>query len=308
MNDELYKSIKEKALKLKEAEYAAMKDMKDKLKAVQEEYKRLDKISEKNQKKNVKKYGEYARDYKKFSFSNMAPYFDDHIHKSIRGYDHLRDDVEKISQYFITPNSSVYDLGCSEGTMIRRIMAANTDIDNVNYFGVEGNPTFLKHFTDADLRGKKKKIIKNDTSTIMINLPCDVRNWKAPERMKRKEKYSSFMVSMFTLQFIPEADRERMLDDIFNYDLIKGGGFVLCEKVFSPDAKFQNMMDFMYMGYKRQFFSEEELLDKEQVLRKLAKLDTEETIINNLKKVGFKDIQVFWRNFNFIGLIAIKKD
>ena len=66
-------------------------------------------------------------------------------------------------------------------------------------------------------------------------------------------------------------------------------------------------MDFMYLDYKSQFFSEKELLEKEQELRHLAKLQTEEDIINNLKEVGFKNIQIFWRNFNFIGLVAIKK-
>ena len=67
-------------------------------------------------------------------------------------------------------------------------------------------------------------------------------------------------------------------------------------------------MDSLYLDYKRQFFSEKELVDKEQELRHLAKLQTEEDIINNLKEVGFKNIQIFWRNFNFIGLVAIKKN
>ena len=112
---------------------------------------------------------------------------------------------------------------------------------------------------------------------------------------------------MFTMQFIEENDRLKLLDEFYNKSLRIGGALVLCEKVFSPDAKFQNMMDFMYLDYKSQFFSEKELLEKEQELRHLAKLQTEEDIINNLKEVGFKNIQIFWRNFNFIGLVAIKK-
>ena len=111
---------------------------------------------------------------------------------------------------------------------------------------------------------------------------------------------------MFTMQFINESDRLRVLYEIYDQQLNKGGALILCEKVFSPNAKFQNMMDSLYLDYKRQFFSEKELVDKEQELRHLAKLQTEETIMQNLKSIGFSDIQMFWRNFNFIGLVAIK--
>ena len=109
------------------------------------------------------------------------------------------------------------------------------------------------------------------------------------------------------MQFIAEVDRGRMIGTI-HACLQEGGAFVLCEKVYSPDAKFQNMIDFMYLEYKRQFFSTKELIDKEKELRHLAKLKTEEQIIDELTSEGlFGDIQVFWRNFNFIGIVAIKK-
>jgi len=229
---------------------------------------------------------------KKFSFSNISDNFDEHIHKSIRGYDQLRDDIVSLSKYFVVSESNVYDLGCSQGTMIKRIRDTNTQASDTNYYGIDINPSFSSHW-------------KNEDNLSYIEE--DIRGWKNKDSDNQTRTNSSFMCSMFTMQFIDENDRVKLLDEIYNKSLRIGGALILCEKVFSPDAKFQNMMDFMYMDYKSQFFSEKELLEKEQELRHLAKLQTEEDIINNLKEVGFKNIQIFWRNFNFIGLVAIKK-
>ena len=230
--------------------------------------------------------------FKKFSFSNISDNFDEHIHKSIRGYDQLRDDIVSLSKYFVVSESNVYDLGCSQGTMIKRIRDTNTQASDTNYYGIDINPSFSSHW-------------KNEDNLSYIEE--DIRGWKNKDSDNQSRTNSSFMCSMFTMQFIEENDRLKLLKEIYKKSLRVGGALVLCEKVFSPDAKFQNMMDFMYMDYKSQFFSEKELLEKEQELRHLAKLQTEEDIINNLKEVGFKNIQIFWRNFNFIGLVAIKK-
>ena len=48
-------------------------------------------------------------------------------------------------------------------------------------------------------------------------------------------------------------------------------------------------------------------MDKEQELRHLAKNTTETLLINQLRNIGFRGIQVFWRNFNFIGVLAMKR-
>ena len=47
----------------------------------------------------------------KFSFSNFSTHFDEHINKSIRGYSDLRNDVVKISEYFVENDTTVMDLG-----------------------------------------------------------------------------------------------------------------------------------------------------------------------------------------------------
>jgi len=72
----------------------------------------------------------------RFSFSNTADAFDDHIGQSIRGYHDLRDDIVSMSKYFVEDHTSVVDIGCSQGTMIRRIRDANDQAPDASYIGV----------------------------------------------------------------------------------------------------------------------------------------------------------------------------
>ena len=91
------------------------------------------------------------------------------------------------------------------------------------------------------------------------------------------------------------------------YDnLIEGGAFIFSEKVFSINAKIQNMMEFMHYDYKREHFTEKQILDKEKELRHLAKLTNENLLSQQLRSIRFRGIQSFWRNYNFVGYIALK--
>ena len=49
-------------------------------------------------------------------------------------------------------------------------------------------------------------------------------------------------------------------------------------------------------------------LDKEINLRHMMKPLTYDELIEMVKKAGFESVQPFWQNYNFIGIIAIKKE
>ena len=115
----------------------------------------------------------------------------------------------------------------------------------------------------------------------------------------------SLVTSLFTFQFIPERHRLPLMKKIYD-NLIEGGSFVFSEKVLSISGKIQNMMEFIYYDYKKDYFSEKQILDKETELRHLAKLTNEDLLIKQLLGIGFRYIQPFWRNHNFVGYIALK--
>ena len=87
--------------------------------------------------------------------------------------------------------------------------------------------------------------------------------------------------------------------------LQSGGAFVSCEKVYSSNAKFQDITNSLYYEFKRKSFDANEILDKERDLRKIMQIQSLEKSIADLEPYGKVDI--FWRSFNFVGLIVVKK-
>ena len=58
-----------------------------------------------------------------FSFGGKTPKnFDSHISKSVPLYELGQDLISKISSFFLNNESNVYDLGCSTGTLIKKII------------------------------------------------------------------------------------------------------------------------------------------------------------------------------------------
>ena len=220
---------------------------------------------------------------KKFSFSNFSDHFDEHISNSIRGYSNLKEDVVSISKYFVEDHTTILDIGCSEGTLIKQISDKNNQSSQSEYIGVDINDSFKGHWTNTN----RIKYLIDDITTMSFPKNC------------------SFITSLFTLQFLSERERPNLFRKVFN-SLVIGGGFVLSEKLLSDDGKTQNMMDFLYYDFKRSNFSEKEILDKEVELRHLSKSISEQQLLNQLKSVGFSKIQTFWRNFNFVGLVCFK--
>ena len=104
----------------------------------------------------------------RFSFSSVASGFDEHITKSIRGYADLRDDVVGISRYFVLEDTNVIDIGCSQGTMLKRIKDENIQALNTNYTGIEINNDFQKHWKpETNLTYKGEDIRESDALSNM---------------------------------------------------------------------------------------------------------------------------------------------
>ena len=159
----------------------------------------------------------------------------------------------------------------------------NSFCENTQYVGVEINDSFSEHWVEEE----NLKYVIDDITTMEF------------------PKNLSLVTSLFTFQFIPERHRLPLMKKIYD-NLNEGGSFVFSEKVLSISGKIQNMMEFMYYDYKKNHFSEKQILDKENELRHLAKLTNEDLLIKQLLGIGFRYIQPFWRNHNFVGYIALK--
>jgi len=218
----------------------------------------------------------------KFTFANSLEGFDNHIYNSIRGYDCLWNDVLKLSEYFVEDHTNIVDIGCSTGKLLQRMQEQNSFCE-CTYIGIENEKNFFS------------ELLKKKSYKFRLHLD-DVRKFNFYN--------CSLITSIFTLQFLPIKDRETLFQSVYN-GLNFGGAFIFAEKVFCENPRIQEMLTFMHYEYKRQYFTSDQILDKEKELRHLLKPNTELEILDMCAKMGF-NVTPFWRNHNFIGFIAIK--
>jgi len=73
--------------------------------------------------------------------------------------------------------------------------------------------------------------------------------------------------------------------------------------------KVQDMLNSLYLHYKRKNFSDDEILDKEKSLRDKMKPGRESDLIRMLTEAGFRpeNIESFWRSHLFAAFVCVKQ-
>jgi tRNA (cmo5U34)-methyltransferase len=224
-----------------------------------------------------------------FSFASYAADFDRHIERSIRGYRNLIEDCVELSQYFVENSTVVCDIGCSTGRTLAAIRARNQErAPAARYVGLDIEHSFQQHWTM--LEGPNIRFVVQDVVAFT------------------EFSELSLATSIFTLQFLPERYRRRVCRKVYE-GLLPGGAFIVAEKTFAKMPKTQDMLTSLYLHYKRQHFSDEEILDKEKSLRDMMKPGREADLIGLLTEVGFgtEDIEPFWRSHLFAAYVCVKQ-
>lgn len=227
-----------------------------------------------------------------FSFAHSQEGFDSHIDNSIRGYSNLLEDIVAFSRYFVENHTKVVDIGCSTGKLTKMIVSENVNRPYAQYVGVE----LAGGFYD-DMDNRYKEIRKDHPSTLLEFVRGDIRNYEF--------KNCSLVTSVFTIQFMPKTDRQEIINRIYN-GLNEGGAFLFAEKLMCENAFFQDLLTFNYYDFKRKSFSPEEIMNKEKELRDMLKPNTWNELRTMILNAGFSDLQIFWRNHQFVGVLAIR--
>jgi tRNA (cmo5U34)-methyltransferase len=209
----------------------------------------------------------------KFDFNTIQD-FDNHILKSIPNYDVLMNTVLSMSEYFITKDTIIYDLGCSTGKLLKAIPYSNLKI---GYDNAKLMPEY-----DSEIQFKKAD----------LNNAFEIKN-------------ACIAYSIFTMQFLNKMSRDRFCKTIYD-GLNDGGAFIICEKIYQENGMMQEILSFSHYDYKSKHFTEEEIVKKERDLRYIMKPNTLQENMELLQTAGFKTITSFWQSYNFIGIIAIK--
>lgn len=225
-----------------------------------------------------------------FSFNKtVVKVFDNMVTRSVPYYLEMQRMISEMGKDFATPGSVVYDLGCSTGTtLINLDPVLPPDVDFVGFDNSdEMVAQCIKNLNDNGVTRKFE--IKNQDLNMGVALPN-----------------ASVVVMCLTLQFIRPLYRERLLQDIYN-QMNENGCLILVEKVHGEDSLFNRMFIKYYYDFKRRNnYNDMEIAQKrealENVLIPYKLLENREMILNK----GFRYCEVFFKWYNFAGIVAIK--
>ncbi len=222
--------------------------------------------------------------------STVANVFDDMVNRSVPYYGEIQRMVAELAADHALEGSSIYDLGCSTGTTM---IGMNTMVaDDVQFVGIDDSPEMLE---------KCRKKLEEAGFT----RPYDLR--VADLNQGASIDNASVVVLCLTLQFLRPIYREKLLKDIYD-GLVSGGVLILVEKILAEDSRYNRDFIKHYYNYKRRNqYSELEISQKREALENVLvpyRLSENVTI---LRDAGFVHCEVFFKWYNFTGLIAVKK-
>ncbi len=228
---------------------------------------------------------------KDFAFDEaVADVFPDMIQRSVPGYESIIHTIGEIASRHVTTHSRVYDLGSSLGAASLSIARATAE-HPCEIIAVDNSQAM----TD-----RCKRIVAGFSLPNPIQVVCDdIQNINIQN--------ASMVVMNFTMQFIPPADRKAMLAKIFD-GLNPGGVLLLSEKISHPSQEGNELLIDLHHQFKRNNgYSELEISQKRAALEKVMLIDTFSDHEKRLHEVGFADVVMWFKCYNFTSLVALKK-
>jgi tRNA (cmo5U34)-methyltransferase len=225
-----------------------------------------------------------------FTFDrSVATVFDDMVSRSVPFYGEIQRMIVELARDFVSPESAVYDLGCSTGTTLINL---HPHLDpSVRFVGVDNSEEML-----AKCRVK----LEEEGVDRALDLRCGDLN----EGVEIED--ASLVTLVLTLQFIRPLRRDRLIGDIYR-GLRSQGCLLLVEKVLGEESLFNRLFIKYYYDLKRRNgYSDTEIAQKrealENVLIPYKLLENRELLL----RTGFQAVDVFFKWYNFCGIVAVK--
>jgi tRNA (cmo5U34)-methyltransferase len=225
-----------------------------------------------------------------FTFdSRTAGVFDDMVGRSVPFYAEIQRMTTELAADFATPGTNLYDLGCATATTL---LACEPVVDpSVRFVGIDNSPEML-----AKARSKLDALPSTrERSLVLADLHEDLVIENA-----------SVVILTLTLQFVRPLHRERVVRTIAE-GLNPQGCLILVEKLTENDTLFNRLFIKYYYEMKRRHgYSELEISQKREALENVLipyHIEENEAL---LRKCGFTRFQVWFRWYNFCGMIAVK--
>lgn len=225
-----------------------------------------------------------------FSFNaKVADVFDDMVSRSVPHYEEMQRMVCELAVDFARPDTNFYDIGCSTATTL---LTLDPLLDpSITFIGIDNAPDMLEKARRKIVDAGTKRPIELKTADLHQGIPME---------------NASVVTMLLTLQFIRPLYRERMMKTI-HAGLNDQGCLLLIEKLTSEDTTFNRLFIQHYYDFKRRNgYSEIEISKKREALENVLIPYRLEENIQLLKETGFRRVEIFFRWYNFCGIIAVK--
>jgi len=227
-----------------------------------------------------------------FNFgSETVAVFDDMLDRSVPFYGEIQRMIGELASDFAVDGSSIYDLGCSTANTFLAIGSHLTPDLNVKFVGLD--------YSDEMLTKADQKL----TST-RFPWPYTLKHQDLNEGLHIEN--ASVVLMVLTLQFVRPLNREALITSL-RQGMNHNGCLILVEKVLGEHTTFNRLfIDHYYAMKKRKGYSEIEIAQKREALENVLVPYHLDENLRMLKLCGFQHTDVFFKWYNFCGIVAIK--
>lgn len=220
----------------------------------------------------------------------VADVFDDMIRRSVPGYNTIIAMIGVLAERYAQASTNVYDLGCSLGGAT---LAASGQINQ---------PDCQVHAIDnsaAMIQKLQSQLAEKPAGYERVSCHCrDIQDIEI--------ETASMVILNLTLQFIPIAQRQKLLQKIYA-GMLPGGVLIISEKIVFPDPELNTLFIDLYHQFKENMgYSRLEISQKRAALENVLIPETIESHRQRLGNCGFQSIDLWFQCFNFASLIAFK--
>jgi len=218
-----------------------------------------------------------------------AAVFDDMLERSIPEYRELQRMIGELAAAFVKPGTRVYDLGCSTGITLETLVGAIPV--PVEFVGLDYSPPMLER--------AHKRLSPHLGADRLTLLEVDLNHGVQVEN-------ASVVVLNLTLQFIRPLQRDRLIQGIHR-GMNPDGCLILVEKVLGNDSLFnQTFIQLYYDMKRRNGYSETDIAHKREALENVLIPSRVDENFALLGRNGFNRTDMFFKWYNFCGIVGVK--
>ena len=226
-----------------------------------------------------------------FTFNDrVAEVFDDMLSRSIPSYRTVIEGTAQLLAARLPDGATICDLGCSTGTTLLEL-ARLTPGRQFRFIGLDNAPAMLD-------KARRKTAMFGKTNQVSFR-ETDITTGPLPP--------ASAFVCNYTLQFLRPMARQAFVERLLAA-LPAGGMLILSEKTISHAGRLNRDFIDIYHAFKRgQGYSELEIAAKREALENVLVPFSAQDNIAMLRQAGFTEVEIFFKWFNFLSLVALKQ-